>query len=71
MSIITFVSVIWKKIFGKKLSLFIIIWVVAKFLKDIVPVVPILVITSISLKLDRLSTIPLYEVSRAENVRKL
>ena len=41
-----------------KNSLFIIICVVAKFPKHIVPIVPISVITSISLKLHRLSTIP-------------
>ena len=41
-----------------KNSLFIIICVVAKFPKDIVPVVPISVITSKLLKLHRLSTIP-------------
>ena len=47
--IIIFVSVILKKI---KLSSFLLICVVAKFPKDIVPIVPITVITSILLKLD-------------------
>ena len=53
--IIIFVSVILKKI---KLSSFLFICVVAKFPKDIVPIVPITMITSILLKLDCLSTIP-------------
>ena len=50
-----FVSVILKKI---NLSSFLFICVVAKFPEDIVRIVPISVITSILLKLDRLSTIP-------------
>ena len=50
--IINFVSVILKKI---KFSLFLFICIAAKFLKDIVP---ISVITSISLKLGQVSIIP-------------
>ena len=53
--IIIFVSVILKKV---KITLFIFICVVAKFPKDIVLIVPISVITSISLKLHRLNTLP-------------
>ena len=53
--IIIFVSVILKKV---KIILFIFICVVAKFPKDVVLIVPISVITSISLKLHRLNTLP-------------
>ena len=53
--IIIFVSVTLKKV---KITLFIFICVVAKFPKDIVLIVPISVITSISLKLHQLNTLP-------------
>ena len=46
--------------FAEDIYLFISICAAAKLSTDIVPIVPILVITSILLKLHRLSTIPDY-----------